>query len=1001
MAEGVLFNVAESLVEMLLSAVFEEVGVLYCMKGEVQKLVDTTNIVKGVLLDAEQKMAVDNSVKAWLKQLGDAFFVADDLVDKFHTKAMQRRVMSGNKFTRQVRVFFSSSNQLVFRIKMGHQIKDIREKLDDIRVNKSFQLNDRLEETIVAGGSRMRETCSYVDEGEVIGREDEKKEIIRLLVEMEFEEDVSFVPILGIGGLGKTTLAQYVFNDEKVQKHFEPKMWVCVSDVFDVKLLVAKIITSDSYNNLENLQLEQLQNQLRAKLSGKKYLLVLDDVWNEDGEKWCMLEMMLKCGGRGSRVLVTTRSEMVARITKSQTILPLEVKGLSKDMSWYLFKRMAFEKEQEPVEGSKIMELGMEVVEKCKGVPLAIRTIGRLLQSRLWQSQNPEKELSWFLNSELAKIDQNENDILPTLMLSYNHLPSHLKHCFAYCRLFPKDYKIEVRELIQLWMAQGFTKCSHHKNQCLEDIGYEYFINLLWRSFFQEPIRNEFGDIISCKMHDLMHDLAILVAGSDSVIINQNTKISGEKSLHVSLVDFDFELETNNSRQNLDLFSQQKRLRTFLSHNCKELSFSKLQNYLFKFKCLRALSLSRMDIEVLPKNLCELEHLRYLNLSYNSKLKMLPSSLVRLQNLQTLNLSYCSYLFRLPQNMKKLVNLRHLMIQGCRRLTEMPPEFGYMPSLHTLDRFVVSESSGFQELSNLINNLQQGGLSIQRLRHTTNYVASKSTAPTLKRVICEGKHNLQWLRLLWEEVDESNDNKVEIYEFALEGLQPPSSLQVLVVWKFMGVRLGGWLSSLDNLVRLELIRCKKCQYLPKLDHLACLKELKIVDVEAEYMCSSAEDEDFDDADLFFPSLVSLCIEKCPNLKWWWWWKRELDWNEIRSFPRLSNLEIFKCPNLASMPLFPCIESVELKESSSKPLEETWKMIRGIRNIHGNISFLKSIRIESCRDLTSILEGIGNLPSLNTIYVRDCPNLTSIPDNLSNCVSKSISGCPKLAQTYRD
>ncbi|XP_062097603.1 putative disease resistance protein RGA3 [Humulus lupulus] len=405
MAEGVLFNVAESLVEMLHSAAFEEVGVLYCVKDEFQKLVDTTNIVKGVLLDAEQKMAVDNSVKAWLKQLGDAFFVADDLVDKFHTKAMQRRVMSGNKFTRQVRVFFSSSNQLVFRIKMGHQIKDIREKLDDTRVvSNNFNLTHRPKETIVASGSSMRETYSYVSEEEVIGREDEKKEIIQLLVEMEFEEDVSFIPIVGIGGLGKTTLAQYVYNDEKVQKHFELKMWVCVSDVFDVDLLVAKIIKSDTCTNLGNLELEQLQNELRSKLSGKKYLLVLDDVWNEHGEEWHKLEMLLKCGGRGSRVLVTTRSEMVSRIT--QTVQPFKVKGLSKDMSWYLFKRMAFEKEQEPVEGSKIMELGMEVVEKCKGVPLAIRTIGRLLQVRLWQSQNPEKELSWFLNSEFAKIDQ-------------------------------------------------------------------------------------------------------------------------------------------------------------------------------------------------------------------------------------------------------------------------------------------------------------------------------------------------------------------------------------------------------------------------------------------------------------------------------------------------------------------------------------------------------------------------------------------------------------------
>ncbi|XP_060975079.1 putative disease resistance protein RGA3 [Cannabis sativa] len=1033
MAEGVLFDLAASLIEMLGSAAFKEARLLCGVKDEFQKLVGTIEVIKGVLVDAEEKMAVDNQVKAWLKQLGDVFIVADDLVDKFHTEPLQRRVMSGNKFTRQVRLFFSSSNQLVFRFKMGHHIKDIREKLDDIRaISNNFHLTPRPVERRVSSGSSMRETYSYVREEEVIGREDEKREIIQKLVEMDIKEDVSFIAMVGIGGLGKTTLAQCVFNDERVQKHFEPKMWVCVSDVFDVKLLVGKILKSYTTGSLENLQ-----NELRSRLSGKKYLLVLDDVWNENGEEWGKLEMLLKCGGKGSRVLVTTRSEMVARITQS-TVGPIKVKGLSEDMSWSLFKRMAFKKGEEPVQGSKEMELGMEVVKKCKGVPLAIRTIGRLLQQRLWQSGDPQKELSRFLNSEFAKIDQNENDILPTLKLSYNHLPSHLKHCFAYCRLFPKDHEINVRELIQLWMAQGFIKYSDDKSQCLEEIGYEYFINLLWRSFFQEPETYDFDDIMTCKMHDLMHDLAIKVAGSNSVIIDQNSKISDEKYLHVSFVNFDFDLETNNSLEIFEFFSQQKRLRTLLIHNFEGLSFSELEGFGSNFKCLRALSVPSMRIEVLPRNLCELEHLRYLNLSGNFRLKVLPSSFIRLQNLQTLNLTNCYSLVRLPLNMKKLINLRHLMIDGCKRLREMPPEFGYMSSLHTLDRFVASESSGVHELSNLINNLN-GSLTIKRLGCTTNYSASKTTS---KRVICEGKHNLDSLSLEW--------NSLENDEMAIEGLQPPSNLKVLSVSYFMGVRFGGWLSSLDNLVKLYLYRCKKCHYFPKLDQLRSLEELYICEVEAEYMCSSAEDDDFD-ANLFFPSLVTLHIRYCFNLKWWWW-KKEVDGNNefVRSFPRLSNLEIEMSHHLTSMPLFPSIEQVTLIGTSSMALEETFKMMRGsskAHNTHPNISLLRSIVIRSCpsltsltmegignltsleyifiencsnltsllegidnlaslrtvciqhcHNLTSILEGIDNLPSLESIHIDACPNLTSIPDNFRKVKHFSIIRCPKLEET---
>ncbi|KAF4359838.1 hypothetical protein G4B88_020359, partial [Cannabis sativa] len=222
-------------------------------------------------------------------------------------------------------------------------------------------------------------------------------------------------------------------------------------------------------------------------------------------------------------------------------------------------------------------------------------------------------------------------------------------------------------------------------------------------------------------------------------------------------------------------------------------------------------------------------------------------------------------------------------------------------------------------------------------KHTTNYSASKTTS---KRVICEGKHNLQSLTLNWNLGDDNNNNMVENDEMSIEGLQPPSNLKVLHVWGFMGVRFG------------------------------------------EYMCSSAEDDDFD-ANLFFPSLVTLQIEYCFNLKWWWW-KKEVDGNNIRSFPRLSNLVITDCPNLTSMPLFPTIAKVELRTSSSMALEDTFKMLRGSKahNTHPNISLLSSIQIIYCEDLTSIM-GIDNLPSLVSITIQYCPNLTTLLEGIDN------------------
>ncbi|KAF4348616.1 hypothetical protein G4B88_024094 [Cannabis sativa] len=274
-----------------------------------------------------------------------------------------------------------------------------------------------------------------------------------------------------------------------------------------------------------------------------------------------------------------------------------------------------------------------------------------------------------------------------------------------------------------------------------------------------------------------------------------------------------------------------------------------------------------------------------------------------------------------------------------------------------------------------IEVLPKNLLAIKKLRHTIKYSASETTS---KKAVCEGKHNLQSLSLEWENVYENNNNMVENDEMLLEGLQPPSNLKELHVWHFMGVRFGSWLSSLNNLVKLKLNMSRSRVHV-----------------------LSGEDDDFD-ANLFFPSLVTLTIGHCSNLKWWWW-KKEVDGNNIRSFPRLSNLVITDCPNLTSMPLFPTIEKVKLLASSSMSLEDTFKMMRGSSKAHNtthpNISLLRSIHIRSCPSLTSLLvEGIDNLTSLESILIEDCPNLTSVLegiDNLTSLKSILIKDCPNL------
>ncbi|KAF2319512.1 hypothetical protein GH714_016651 [Hevea brasiliensis] len=742
MADAILSDIAVEIIKKLGSLVLRETSLCWGVKDELDKLRRTVSSIQAVLLDAEEQYSQSHQVKVWVDSLKEAFYDADDLLDEFSTDVLLNQMMTGNKMVKEVRLFFSSSNPFVYGLKMAHKIEKVRSKLDEIAANKKFHLDKLPEKTFPMIGEREQTHSSLPQV--VVGREDDKKKIIDFL-SSSHGENVSIISIAGIGGLGKTTLAQLAYNDVVVKSFFDLKIWVCISENFDVKVIVEKILESLDGEKPKNLEMNTLKDRLHEKINGKKYLLVLDDLWNEDSEKWFKLKDLLIGGGSGCKIIVTTRLKNVAEIIGSTKTH--ELQGLLLDDSWSLFANMAFK--QGEVISPDHERIGKEIAAKCVGVPLAIRVIGRLLYSK-----NTVDEWQNFKEKELPNMNEEGSTIMQTLRLSYNHLPSHLKCCFAYCRLFSKDYKIDIPYLVSLWMAQGFIKSSNSE-QSLQDIGLKYFKELSWRSFFQEVVEDALGNLWSCKMHDLMHELAMQVVRDEIISLNSDAKRVEKKTRHLSI---DFEAES--WQKITSCLPNVSKVRTFTSfdwpkkHAIKEVECEEI---FFKLSYVRVLSLCDLGIKKVPRSIHKLKHIRFLSLSDNKDIEILPDCIIKLQNLQTLYLLYCERLKQLPKHIKKLVNLQNLYLRGCVSLTHMPRGIDQLTSLENLSVFMVAKDNGVSkhhgglgELSGL-NNLRHV-LRIMNLRHVKN-PASEFKAANLKE-----KQHLQVLRLSWKLGDTYDNN---------------------------------------------------------------------------------------------------------------------------------------------------------------------------------------------------------------------------------------------------
>ncbi|KAK7392886.1 hypothetical protein VNO78_21336 [Psophocarpus tetragonolobus] len=788
MAESLLFAFAESLIAKLASRAVEKASLALGVYRDVQQMKKTMALIKAFLLDAEHKKPQNNALSEWLRQIKHVFSDAEDIVDNFECEALRKHVVNTHgSISRKVCRLFSTSNPLVYRLRMAREIKDINKRLDQVAAQRNLfglQINDN--DMRVVHGRDM--THSYVNASNVIGREHEKKKIIELLLQDDPDKSLSVISIVGFGGLGKTTLAKLVFNDTNIDEAFPLKMWVCVSNDFELRNVLIKILNSapnPTNGKFKNFDMEQLQNCLRNTLKNQKFLLVLDDVWNENRVKWDELREIIDISVEGSKVLLTTRSNSIDIMMRTKSSNSCVLKGLSDEDSLYLFLKSAFD-DGEQKKHPQLVEIGKQIVKKCGGIPLAVRTLGSSLASRV-----DRKEWEYVRDKAIWSIPQNEKDILPALELSYDQLPSYLKPCFACFSLASEDNDVSSSYLALLWDALGFLP-PPKEPETIHDVANQYLRELWSRSFLTDFL--DMGSTCRFKLHDLVRDLAIYVAKGEFQILYPHTPKISEHAQHLSFIE--------NDMLGQDLVPTSLRTIIFPMEATNDAFLNTLVS---RCKYLRVLDLSYSKYESLPRWIGKLKHLRYLNLSGNKKLKGLPDSVCKLQNLQTLDLRGCIKLQELPKGIRKLISLRRLLVTT--RQTHFPDsEIANLASIETLELY---SCDNFESLFEAIQ------LCSLKFLHF-------SGCGSLKFLSFQVIKNLESLVIF-------KCSQLEL-SMGLGNQFPNSRLKLLVLQSLPQlVTLPQWLQgSVNTLHSLLIVDCNNLEELPEwLSNLICLKLLII------------------------------------------------------------------------------------------------------------------------------------------------------------------------------
>ncbi|KAL1538213.1 putative disease resistance protein RGA1 [Salvia divinorum] len=943
MTDAIVSQVVERVAAIIEDRIRYEVNLVRGVDEELLDLSDKLKTIKNVLDDAENRGVKESGVKGWLKKLENTAYEMDDILDEWNYELLKRETEASAKSKQKIGCSFIPPPCLCFkkvsigvRRDTGIKIENVKAKLDQIFQEKDvykFDPNSQPRTDFV-----KPQSISMIDK-KVYGSaiQMKKNEIVSKL--MLDAANIQILSIVGTGGLGKTTLAQLIFNDPQFGEDWL-KIWVCVSDPFVEAVVARDIVNSVGEKTIppDANQLELALQKLRESVSGKKFLLVLDDVWTEDRGKWEPLKINLDCGAPGSKILVTTRNERVAKMMGALDSDIFYPKELNLEECWSLLRDSSGKSEEEC---GNFKDVGMKIASKCKGLPLAAVVLGRLL---------------WFKNldgwkhverSEIWELDNEELKLFTHLVLSYNELSPALKRCFSYCAVYPKDHRIHAETLIEEWMAQGYLPYARG-NGAVELKGREYLENVAMRCLFQDIEKSESGEHIEwCKMHDIVHDFAQFLRKDDD-------KGRGCQVCDPSLVSHvqkyrSLSWDKGRGCHACDCLKSVRVLRIKSKSappvgmekliHLRRLDFSNIAlskdglEIICRLYFLQSLLLSKCDLTEIPREIGNLVHLRRLDLSWNRELKELPESMYSLVELRSLSLAFCSLkeiqkeigilvqlreldlscnfgLEELPESICSLVELQILKIEGTD-INCLPEALGELSNLRRLELCEFKVGSQYNKLGFLKKLYRPliGSLDLEIYYSSSMSEMVELVEDARQEQVKTLLQNLETLRISFKgtmderERSSLSSSSSSMWMEVVEALVPHYKLNKLVIRGYEGSRLPHLMSSPLNFIKHILLdTLSEVSSLPAMWKLPFLERLRILEMEQLKLVGREFLGIESSCVVAFPTLKELKFHSC--YKWEEWediTEEEEESAAISIMPCLILLAIHSCSSLKKLP----------------------------------------------------------------------------------------------------